>query len=144
MSEAQTEGRHPAGDVDGCATAPNTFVKAATDWRGNIQTSSFCELSPLLWDQQRTDDDPNKYRHRGTIRQLASIRKAPNGQIHVETVPLILVILTVKLKSQAMLNLNSLNRINTKAELYRTELALRSATTIKTSAMSEPNGSNPV
>jgi hypothetical protein len=50
------------------------------------------------------------------VRQITATRTAPNGQTHMEPVPLFLVSLTGNVKSQEILKLNSLNHIIVKVE----------------------------
>jgi hypothetical protein len=59
------------------------------------------------------------------MKQLTTNRRAPNGQIYVETLPPFLVTLTGNVKSQEIFRLNSLNHIIIKVELYRAETGLR-------------------
>jgi hypothetical protein len=72
------------------------------------------------------------------VRQLTTNRRPPNGQTHVETLPLFLVTLTRNFKSQEIIKLNNLNSIIIKVEPYN------SATAIKTLAKSGPTASNPL
>jgi hypothetical protein len=51
------------------------------------------------------------------VRQMTANRRAPNGQTHVETLPLFLITLTGNLKSQEIFKLNSYNHIVIKVEL---------------------------
>jgi hypothetical protein len=61
----------------------------------------------------------------------------------VEPLPKFLVTLTRNIKSKEIFRLNSLNHIIIKVEYTELRLALRSATTAKTFAMSGPTASNP-
>jgi hypothetical protein len=58
------------------------------------------------------------------VRQLTTSRRTPNGQTHVETLPLFLVTLTRKAKSQDIFKLNCLNHIIMKIELCRAQTGL--------------------
>jgi hypothetical protein len=51
------------------------------------------------------------------MRQMMITRTAPNGQTHMEPLPLFLVTLTRKIKYQEIFKLNSLNHIMIKVEL---------------------------
>jgi hypothetical protein len=53
-------------------------------------------------------------------RQLTTNRREPNGQTHMETVPLFLFTLMRNAKSQEIFKLNSRNNIIIKVESYRT------------------------
>jgi hypothetical protein len=55
------------------------------------------------------------------VRQMMATRTAINSQTHVEPLPLFLVTLTRNVKSQQIHNLNSLNYIIIKVELYRAQ-----------------------
>jgi hypothetical protein len=57
------------------------------------------------------------------VRQL-TIRRAPNGQIYVENLPLFHVTLTRNVKSREIFKLNSLNHISIKVESYRAQTGL--------------------
>jgi hypothetical protein len=59
-----------------------------------------------------------------SVRQLTTNRRAPNGQTHVETLPLYLVTLTRNLKSQEIFKLNSLHHIIIKVGPYRAQTGL--------------------
>jgi hypothetical protein len=63
------------------------------------------------------------------VRQMTAIQTAPNGQTHVEPLPLFLVTLTSNIKYQG--------------RVIEFRMALCSATTAKTSAMSRPTVGNP-
>jgi hypothetical protein len=76
------------------------------------------------------------------VRQMTATRRAPTGKTHVETLPLFLDALTKNMKSQEIFKLNSLNHITIKAEFYRAQIGLSSATTTNTLAMSGPTASN--
>jgi hypothetical protein len=58
------------------------------------------------------------------VRQMTATRTAPNGQTHVEPLPLFLVTLTSNIKSQERFKLNSDNQMIIKAELYRAQNGL--------------------
>jgi hypothetical protein len=58
------------------------------------------------------------------VRQMMAAWTAPNGQIHMETLPLLLVTLTRNKKSQEIIKLNSLNHIMIRVELYRAQSEL--------------------
>jgi hypothetical protein len=58
------------------------------------------------------------------VRQLMTNRRAPNGQTYMETLPLLLVTLTRKVKSQEIFKLNNLNHIINKVESYRAQSGL--------------------
>jgi hypothetical protein len=51
-------------------------------------------------------------------RQMAATRTAPNGQTHVEPLPLLFVSLIRNVNSQEMFKMNSLNHIVINAELH--------------------------
>jgi hypothetical protein len=59
-----------------------------------------------------------------SVRQLTTNRREPNGQTHLENLPLFLVTLTRNVKSQEIFKLNSLNHIIIKAESYRAQTGL--------------------
>jgi hypothetical protein len=90
------------------------------------------------------EDIPNSLEDSGfniiNVRQLTTNRGAPNGQTHVETLPLFLVTSTRNVKSQEIFKLNRLNHIIIKVECTELKLALRSATT----AISGPTARNPL
>jgi hypothetical protein len=75
---------------------------------------------------------------------MIATQRAPNGQTHTETFPPFLVTLTIKIKSQETFKLNKINHIIIKVELYKPRLALCSATTAKTLAMSDITANNPL
>jgi hypothetical protein len=78
------------------------------------------------------------------VRQMTATQTASNGQTHVEQHPLFLVALTRNIKSQEIFELNRLNHIIIKVELYRAQTGLtRSATAAKTLAISGRTASNP-
>jgi hypothetical protein len=58
------------------------------------------------------------------VRQLMTNRREPNEQTYAETLPLFLVILIRKAKSQEIFKLNSLNHIIIKVESYRAQIGL--------------------
>jgi hypothetical protein len=58
------------------------------------------------------------------VRQMTANGTAPNGQTHVKTLTLFLVILTRNINSQEMCKLISLNHIMIKVELYRAQTGL--------------------
>jgi hypothetical protein len=76
------------------------------------------------------------------VRQMTATRTGPNGQTHIEPLPLFLVTLTRNIKSQEIFNLNSVNLIIIKVESYRAQTGLTDTTIAKTSAMSGPTASN--
>jgi hypothetical protein len=60
---------------------------------------------------------------------MTATRTEPNGQTHVESLPLFFVALIRNVKPQEILKLNSFNHIVIKVEYTELRLALRSATT---------------
>jgi hypothetical protein len=58
------------------------------------------------------------------VRQEMTNRRAPNGQTHLETPPLFLVILKRNAKSQEIFKLNSIKHIIVKVESYRAQTGL--------------------
>jgi hypothetical protein len=68
------------------------------------------------------------------LRQMTTIRRAPNGQTQVEPLHLFYFILTRNIKSQDMFKLYGLNHIIIK-NYTESRLALRNATTVKTLAI---------
>jgi hypothetical protein len=76
-----------------------------------------------------TEDISNSLQDLGfnviNVRQLTTNQKAANGQTHVETLLLFLVTLTRNMKSQEIFELNSLNHIIIKVELYRAQTGLK-------------------
>jgi hypothetical protein len=58
------------------------------------------------------------------VRQLTTNRTAPNGETHLETLPLFLVTLIRNAKSQEIFKLNCLNHIIIKVKSYRVQSGL--------------------
>jgi hypothetical protein len=58
------------------------------------------------------------------LMKMTATRTAPNGQTHVETLPLSLVTLTRNVISQEIFKLNSLNHVIVKVELIRAQTGL--------------------
>jgi hypothetical protein len=77
------------------------------------------------------------------MKQLATNRRAPNGQTHVETLPLFPVTLIRNAKSQEIFKLNSPNNIIFKVGSYRAQTGLTQCYNCQNFSMSGSTASNP-
>jgi hypothetical protein len=78
-----------------------------------------------------------------SARHLTTSRRAGNGQTHVESLPLFLVSLTRKLKSQEIFKLNILNHIIIKMEPYRAQTGLKQCYSCQNFGHVRPNCKQP-
>jgi hypothetical protein len=83
-----------------------------------------CHLLP----HTPVEDKSNSLENSGfeviNVRKMTANRRAPDGQTHVEPLPLSLVTLTRNIKSQQIFSHNSLNHIINKTELSRAQTSL--------------------
>jgi hypothetical protein len=78
------------------------------------------------------------------VRQMTATWRAPNGQTHVNTLPMFLVTWTKVIISQEIFRLNCLNHIIIRVELYRAQTGCVQCYNCKTSSMSGPVASYPL
>jgi hypothetical protein len=102
--------------------ADNSAMKYYLE-KNNIQYFTFSPNPENLPPDTPAEDISNSLEGLGfsviDVRQLTTNRRAPNGQTHLETLPLYLVTLIRNAKSQEIFKMNNLNHIIIKVESYR-------------------------